>query len=302
MSDTGGDFRRLRYFKAVAEELHFRRAAETLKVAQPALSRQIHDLERDLGVRLFERGRRRIELTSAGIELLAGVRTLLEVFETATERAREAHDGGRGVLTIGSVGMVMVRHLPSVVRLFRSQYSGVAIDISVHRSAEVLEALRRGRVQLAFATGFEAEEGIVGTPLWAFAPRVVLPRDHPLANEAILHLNRLDGETLFIHHRHAYAYREVMALCAEQRFTPGAIKEVGQIADLETLIGLVGCGLGVAILPSPLEEIIFPSVVFKPIATKQATITICWRSNDLNPLVHNFARCATGSLSGPAVE
>ena len=290
---SGSDLRRLYLFKMLAEELHFRRAAEAAQVAQPALSRHIGELEHDLGIKLFERNRRKVELTAAGRELLAGVSTILAHFDETTQRAREAQGGRRGALAIGSVGMVMVRQLPAIVRENQKRFPNVSVDIAIYRSADLLDALRRHRVELAFATAFEPDATLTGKVLWTFQPRVVLPCDHPLAQRPIVRLKQLDGETLFMHSRGATAYREVMALCQEQNFIPGAIKEVSPIADLETLIGLVACGLGVTILPSPLEEIHFPTVIFKPIATQQVfDVAACWRRDEDNPLVHTFVDLA----------
>jgi DNA-binding transcriptional LysR family regulator len=290
------DFRRLRYFVAVAEHLNFRRAAESLNTSQPSLSQQIRALEEQLGVVLFERTKRRVRLTSAGSVYLAGIRHVISEVDAYGEQAREAQAGLRGTLTVGTNGMVMIEHIPHVVRRFREEFPDVTLSLSILRSPELVAALRAGRIELAFSTGVETDAELATQLLWHLPSRVVLPVDHPLAGRESVHLRELDGETLITHPRRggAGANSQVMALCREQGFTPKAIKEVAEIADLETLIGLVACGLGVTILPSSFATIAPPSVVFKTIAATDAAnrISACWRQGEENPLVRNFVRIA----------
>lgn len=286
------DFRKLRYFRVLAETLNFRRAAESLGIAQPSLSRHIRELEEDLGVKLFERNKRKVSLTSAGTELLSGVRAILDQFESTTQRVRDAQAGRRGALAIGTVGMVMISHLPELVRAFRAEYPAVEVAVSIMRSPSLMDALRRRRVQIAFTPHYyEPDELLTGRTVWEFPPSVVLPRGHRLAGEDVVNLGELSGETLFVHPRRADAYRDVMALCRDQRFVPGSIKEVPEVADLETLIGMVACGLGVTILPSTFEPMATPAVAFKAIATDERyRVSACWHRDEASPLVAAFLR------------
>jgi DNA-binding transcriptional LysR family regulator len=290
------ELRRLRYFIAVAEHLNFRRAADALQTSQPSLSQQIRGLEDELGVTLFERTKRRVRLTNAGLELLGGVRQAVADFDDGTRRAREAQTGIRGALTIGAAGMVMIAHLPKVVRAYRASYPDVRLNLMIMRNPDLLDALRAGRIELAFAAYAELDEQIRSEPLWRFPSRVVLPNDHPLAGRPSVHLRELNGEALIIHPRRggSGANSVVMALCREQGFTPGAVREVPEIADLETLVGLVACGLGITILPAPFELIGSPAVVFKPLAGTDdaAQISACWRTDENSPLVQQFVAAA----------
>ena len=292
------EFRRLRYFLAVAEHLNFRRAAEEVEVAQPSLSQQIRALEDELGFELFERSKRQVRLTKAGSEYLVGVRNGLAEFEALAVRAKAARDGLRGTLAIGTAGMLMIEHLPRIVRAFRSEYADVDFTITIMRNPDLMEALRRGRIELAFATGVVDETSVAVQPLWSFRSRVVLPVEHRLADRPAVPLAELSGETLIVHpHRGggSGANGAVMAVCREQGFVPGAVREVPEIADLETLVGLVACGLGVTILPSPFEALICSKrVVFKPIdgLRVQARISACWRRDEDSPLVRNFVDVA----------
>jgi DNA-binding transcriptional LysR family regulator len=276
--------------------LNFRRAAEALNTSQPSLSQQIRALEGQLGVVLFERTKRRVQLTTAGSVYLAGIRHVISEADAYGEQAREAQAGLRGTLTVGANGMVMIEHIPPVVRSFRKAFPDVSLSLSILRNPEIGAALRAGRIELAFSTSVEADDEVTTQLLWSLPSRVVLPADHPLAGRESLHLRELDGETLITHPRRggAGANSQVMALCREQGFAPKAIKEVAEIADLETLIGLVACGLGITILPSSFATIAPPSVVFKAIAATNAAsrISACWRQGEVNPLVRNFVRIA----------
>ncbi len=287
------ELRRVRYFIAVAEQLNFRRAAEVLATSQPSLSQQIRALESELGFTLFERTKQRVSLTAAGARYFESVRHLVDEFDACARRARETQDGTRGTLSIGASGMVMIELLPAAVRRFTARYPGVDVNVTVLRNPELIAALRRGRIDLAFASAVEPDGEVSAERLWSFPPRIVLPRDHPRAADAHVRLRELDGETLITHpHRGGGgAGGAVLALCREQRFTPGAIREVSEVADLETLIGLVACGLGITILPAPFEALLAsPMIAFRPIAETARTtqISACWRSGDGSTLVKNF--------------
>ncbi|MGA2392349.1 MAG: LysR family transcriptional regulator [Candidatus Lustribacter sp.] len=288
------EFRRLHYFLAVAEHLNFRRAAEELEIAQPSLSQQIRALEADLGFELFERNRRQVNLTKAGAEYLVGVRNGLAEFEAVARRSRAARDGLRGTLSIGTAGMLMIEHMPRIVRAFRSDFPDVDLTLTIMRNPDLFDALRRGRVELAFTTGNPADPQIGHEPLWSFSSRVVLPADHALAASSAVRLSELSGETLIVHpHRGggSSANGVVMALCREHGFVAGAVREVPEIADLESLVGLVACGLGVTILPSPFELLICSAMVhFKPIRDVQndGQLSAYWRKDERSQLISNF--------------
>lgn len=295
------EFRRLHYFLAVAEHLNFRRAAEELEIAQPSLSQQIRALEAELGFELFERNRRQVNLTKAGAEYLVGVRNGLAEFEAVARRSRAARDGLRGTLSIGTAGMLMIEHMPRIVRAFRSEFPDVDLTVTIMRNPDLLDALRRGRVELAFTSAIPPDPHVGDEPLWRFSSRVVLPAGHPLAPRDTIDLADLSGETLIVHpHRGggSSANGVVVALCRERGFVPDTVREVPEIADLESLVGLVACGLGVTILPSPFELLIRSSMVhFKPISGVKDDVRISayWRKDERSRLISNFLDVAQRS-------
>jgi DNA-binding transcriptional LysR family regulator len=296
---TRVDFRHLRYFVAVAEHLNFRRAAEALRTSQPSLSQQIRSLEGELGIVLFERTKRSVRLTSAGMTYLAGVRELLSDADSCAERAREAQAGLSGSLSICASGMVMIDHVPRVVRRFRSDFPDVNLSLMIRRRLDIVGALRSRLVELAFATSVEGDADVATQRLWSLPPCLVLSTDHPMAFEEHVDLRRLKDETLVMLPRNRGGDTHLMALCTEQGFAPKSVKEVSEIADFETLMGHVACGLGITILSSPFEKIAPPGVVFKPIPrTKLAlVVSACWRRREANPLVQNFLELARASAA-----
>src|SRR5262249_30235111 len=147
------ELRHLRYFVAVAEELHFGRAAARLHLAQPALSRQIRSLEEEVGLRVLERDRRRVALTAAGAVFLGEARFLLGHVDDAVEAARRADRGELGSLRIGYVPAVVTTGLPEIVRGFRKRFPGVDVRLQEMNPAMQVEALLGERVDVAFSRG-----------------------------------------------------------------------------------------------------------------------------------------------------
>jgi DNA-binding transcriptional LysR family regulator len=300
------ELRRLRYFVAVAEHLSFRRAAESLKTAQPSMSQQIRALEAELGVDLFERTKRRVRLTNAGVEFLVGVRRIIHDVDACAQRARDAQHGRRGQIDVGTNGMVMIDHLPRVVRAFRATYPDVSVRVTILRNPDLTDAVRNRRIELAFTTDDNPDDTLEICQLWVLPQCVVLPSDHPLAMRPAIALRDLREETLITHPRRGGggANSVIAALCREQRFVPHATKEVPEIADYESLIGLVACGFGFTILPAPFEHTAPRSVVFKPIEgpARPLQISARWRTDETNPLIENFVTAARGTdLAGGLV-
>ena len=241
------ELRRVRYFCAVAGHLSFRAAAAELHLSQSALSEQIAGLERDLGVTLFDRSNRRVRLTPAGMEYLAGARHVIRDFEANGERAREAQAGRRGSLRIGTVGLAVIDHVPRAVRAFRAAYPDVDVTIRIVRDPDPLDALFARRADVVIAVDVESgDERVAIEPLWTSAQRIVLPADHPLAAAAAVRLADLQNEMLVTYALRGGGgpHRSVLALCREQQFTPKQTYEVAEVAELETLLGFVELRFG----------------------------------------------------------
>lgn len=290
------DIRRLRSFTTLAEHLSFSRAAEVLDTSQPALSHQIASLEEELGVRLFERTKRRVELTNAGAEYLDGIRGAMQLLDACAGRARDAQAGRRGTLAIAAIGMAMIRPLPTVVRTFSSRFPETRLSLSILRHPDPFEAVRSNRAQLAFGSETAGLLDLERSLLWSFPFRVILPADHRLAGQAEINLRDLEAETLFTPPQRGGSAGgdEALAVCRDLALTPADVRQVPEVADVEAILGLVACGLGFSILPAPYETFYLPSVTFKPIAgcRRRIHISAFWRRGETNPLVANFLEIA----------
>jgi DNA-binding transcriptional LysR family regulator len=177
------ELRHLRYFIAVAEELHFGRAAARVHVAQPAVSRQIRALEEEIGLNLFERDRRIVALTAAGAAFLVEVRSLLRHVEDAVVTAHRAARGELGSLRIGYVPAVVHTGLPEIIRVFRKRFSHVDVRLQEMNPAMQLEALLAERVDVGFVRGPIVEPALASKTVLKEPLVAVLPSGHRLGDD-----------------------------------------------------------------------------------------------------------------------
>jgi DNA-binding transcriptional LysR family regulator len=288
------ELRHLRYFLAVAEQLHFRRAAKSLETSQPSLSLQIRTLEAELGVRLFERTKRSVRLTAAGKLYEAEVRRILADLEAANQRALEAARGTRGELTLATSIATLMSYFPRIVRRFRATYPDVTLRMHMIHAVELVDALVARRVQLGFVQVPPNAERLLSEPLWEHRFVVALPADHPAAGHKAVNLRALSGERLIAYARTSSASiaAEVDALCTEQHFVPGAVEEV---AETTTVFGLVACGNGIAIMPAHVQSVAPPGILFKPLdppSARRMHISACWHRAEDSPLIAAFITIA----------
>src|SRR5450432_266347 len=173
------ELRHLRYFVTVAEELHFGRAAARLHMAQPPLSRQIQLLEAELGFQLFERSRRRVELTPAGGALLGGARQVFDTLDVAIHDARSASQGESGRLVVGYPSSLAYSGLTELLRAFRSRVPGVEVTLRELSPGEQLSALKAGNLDVGFVRSSLDDPSLSAELVRREALMVVLPNDHP---------------------------------------------------------------------------------------------------------------------------
>ncbi|SMG60724.1 LysR family transcriptional regulator [Paraburkholderia susongensis] len=260
--------RLLRQFIAVAEELHFGRAAARLNMAQPPLSQAIKHLEQIVGVPLFTRSRHFVELTPAGTVFLSEARELLAAGQRAIDAARDASSGPSGRVTIGFVGSVSFEILPRILRELRRRFSAIRIELRELASTEQMESLAAGRIDV----------GIVRLPISNaadFSVREIcserfvaaLPKDHPRAKARVLRLKDLAGEPFmnFPPDRIPALHTKVLLACEAAGFSPHVAMEAWQTASM---VSLVAAGMGVALVPAQVRNCSHPKVVFKTIADR----------------------------------
>jgi DNA-binding transcriptional LysR family regulator len=263
------DSRHFRYFIAAAEELHFARAAERLGVAQPAMSQQIRSLEDQLGVRLFSREKKRVELTEAGAAFLIEARAALASLEKAVRVAQDTARGELGRIIIGFVGSAMYKSsLPEILKAYRTKFPCVELVLEEMGSVQQLEFVESQHIDIAILRDPPPEllpKGLASFELARHKLVAVLPSNHPLADAPTLALSRLAHEPfLALDDRSKISLAPVtVRLCREAGFEPDIRLRLSQIA---TLIHLVGAGHGVSIIPDLASYLNLPDVHFIPLS------------------------------------
>ncbi len=270
------ELRHLRYFIAVAEELHFTRAAERLHIGQPPLGQQIQALEEELGVQLFERNRRRVELTEAGKHLLAGARRVFAETERAVTEAQRAARGEIGELRVGySASLPFTSMLPKVLHDYRETHPHIELKLSSLFSVEQYDALLANRLDIGLLrySGRNVPDGIELYEISRDDLRVVINANHPLAKQESLALLDLKDEG-FITYPHDVGGRfneHERQLCLAAGFEPRVVQEA---REATTQIGLVAAGLGIALLPAPLACVKIDGVRYLPLRDPGAHVLL----------------------------
>ncbi|NEA25976.1 LysR substrate-binding domain-containing protein [Actinomadura bangladeshensis] len=268
------DLRHLRYFVAVAEELHFGRAAERLTMAQPPLSQAIRRLETELGVELFHRSTRRVDLTDAGRAYLARARKILGEVDEAAHEARLVAAGAVGHLAIGCVGSATYSLLPALSRGLSLELPGV--DFSFRGEMLVPDqaaALRAGEIDLALLRPPIADLSLTVLPLRRDRLVVAVPADHALAAVRQPSVTDLADADLIVHSadRRSVMYDVVLGLFRDAGVEPRIRHEV---AETSTLITLVAGGLGVAVVPEPVTALALEGVAYRPLASPAVDVEL----------------------------
>lgn len=284
------ELRHLRYFVAVAQALSFTKAASQLRVAQPALSRQIRILEDELGVRLLERNRRGTQLTQAGRAFLVEACGLLEQSQHAIEVAQKVERVGAGQLNVGYVWGLFHTIAPKLIASFHRRFPAVAVHLFDLAATEQADALAAGKLDAGFI-GFAHEADTV-----KLAKRQIgkcrfvaaVPKNHPAVRLSRVRLSMLADDFFFAISEQTYpgASRFVSAACEKAGFRPKILQAVERGY---TILGLVAAGCGVALLPESLRHLPHPGVVFRPLADPpEGGLFIAWRSNHRAPLRDSF--------------
>jgi DNA-binding transcriptional LysR family regulator len=285
------ELRHMRYFVAVAEHLHFGRAAEALMTAQPSLSRQIQQLEEELGVKLFERNNRNVELTAAGRIFLADARRTLDAADAGMRHARENAEGTRGQLRLGFIAGAMMTHLPLVLREHRQRFPDVDIVAHTMSIPEMQAALHTGTIDLAWTIP-PPDPDITSAIITADSLVAAVPAGHRLAKRKLIAIGDLAGEALIVLSRSVtpMLHDDTIAMCLANGFRPSRIYEV---LEGLTLLGFVAAGYGVSLAPFPWSVLQLPGVAFRKLSVDFAyNETLSWRSDRYTPIVRTFVETA----------
>ncbi|GAA4484160.1 LysR family transcriptional regulator [Microbacterium panaciterrae] len=266
----------MRYFMAVADELHFGRAAQKLHMSQPPLSVQIGRLEREFGTTLFDRSTRRVQLTPAGRHLQESARRILAEVDSARADMRDYVDGLTGQLSVGFVSSANYTVLPDVVRLFRARSAKVALTLVPLTSGEQMERLRDGRLDVGIVRDENpAADHVSSVPLTAevvFEERLVacLPIGHPLAQRIEVTVDEIVAVPMISYPRllmPGFVDRVTEVLSA----APHAANVIQEVVHQETALGFVAAGVGASILPASVRQLIPASIAVVPLAGAPTT-------------------------------
>lgn len=287
------ELRQLRYFVALAEELHFGRAAARLHLTQPPLSIAIKALERELGVLLFERTSRRILLTAIGQELLREARAVLRRVEAMTEQAARAAHGRIGTLSIGFISLADYNFLPGALKLFHEDFPDVQVSLYESYSDLIASNLESGTLDIGYIFQPPEVSPALRYRMVAREPLIVaLPADHPLARLKRVPLARLAKERFFLFPRHhgALAFDTIVGFCVQHGFSPRLEQEARQ---MQTTVSLVSSGRGVALLPECVRRLGREGVVYRPLVGPTPLIEqgAIWRADDDSAIAKAFLDC-----------
>lgn len=293
-------FRHLRYFVVVADELHFGRAAEVLGIAQPPLSQSIQRLERELGVELFDRSRRQIELTPAGRLLVDEADRLLAGEERMRALMRMVREGKLGTLRAGIPPETPAMTLQALLTRLADQVPGLDLDLLELTSGEQVRMLAAGQLDVGVVHHPVDGDDLRFGPAVRVRLGVVLPRASPLARSAELDLADLAGHDLVLPPRATAPgwYDHVLDACRQHGFTPARIRHAN---NPEFMLGLVLAGQAVAIEPMSASRR-EPRVVWRPIAGNplRRTTSAVWPGQSPHPAAERFADVVANTLNESA--
>jgi DNA-binding transcriptional LysR family regulator len=299
------DTRRLRYFVATAEELHFGKAAQRLGISQPPLSVQIRTLEQELGVELLERNQRNVALTKAGEVLFHEARKILLAVDQAALLTQRTARGLQGSLSVGFNAPADYGFLPELVRAYRQQFPSIALQVRNASTDEQIEELRNRQLDVGLLSQrcddshLECQE-VAAEPLIA-----AIPVGHPLSTQSTrLSIKRLADEELVMFPRQTapVLFDEIVGFCREADFSPRIAQESRQT---QAVISLVAAGLGIGIVPTSIRHMNRKGVVYRSFReqTPRARIYAAWSRNQPSAAIANFVALArkTASLDREAL-
>jgi DNA-binding transcriptional LysR family regulator len=278
------ELRHLRYFVAVAEELNFTRAAARLHVAQPALSRQMKDLEEEVGTKLFERGHAGVQLTRGGKTFYLRARSLLAAAVDAVNDTRTAGGAITGRVIIGFMSGLHLNYLHPALERLKREHPRVELDYFHGLPGQQMKALREGRIDIAFVNLPEPLAGLQHTVIWRVSFEVVLPRKHRLAHRREFVLEDLKGEDFVFCTRDARPefYDDFIHHCSNAGFRPRIVKEIGGYPT--NMLGLVSVGVGISVLPHFRDAERIRGLIWRPLVKPRwwTDFALVWRAETVS--------------------
>lgn len=276
------ELRHLRYFVAVAEELHFTRAAQRLGLGQPPLSQQIQQLENELGSPLFKRLPRGVALTETGMAFFFDAKAILAQVERATRNVQRIARGDQGAITIGMINSAPFHpRIQLILREFREQYRAVALSLIEGSTPELAKAVLAGTMDAAFVRPLISDDpGLVVETLFDEDLLIALPSNHPLGKQKTLSVESLAREPFVMFSREVGSglYDEIIAACRRGGFSPRIEQEALQVTSI---VNLVAAGMGVSMVPASMRQINSSGVIYRRIddPAPKARMSLVYREN-----------------------
>ena len=292
---VGMELRHLRYFVTVAEELNISRASARLRISQPAVSRQVRDLEEELRVALFRREKHGLKLTPAGEAFLAHARDLLRRSGEAVKQMAEFSKQPNQTITVGYIAPILSSVLTPALRRFSQERPDTEVALREMSPGEQVKALRAGRIDLALLGNPcpEVEHEFAVTVLKRIPFQAVLPDNHRLALRKRIALAELEGEPFIGFSEETFPGRNtaICAGCQAAGFTP---RFRHQVENLSALLALVAAGKGVTLAPAEVSQLAHPQAVFVPLKPPAPSVVsaAAQRKDDANPLVKELLECS----------
>lgn len=279
------ELRHIRYFLALAEELNFSRAAERLHITQPPLSRQIQELEEEIGAKLFYRTKRNVELTNAGKVFLNKAYQILDQVEQACVSTRLSSTGKEGEFRIGFTGAV--QDLIPTIQEYRKRYPLVGIILEHMSTFKQIEALNENRIDIGLISSPVNNSKIQVIPIKKMNFVLALPEQHPLNSKKSIYLSDMANETFIMTPKSVGAlyYETFMSVFQKAGFTPNITI---QAHDLQTVLALVAAGMGVTLTPSPFNSI--NGIIKRKVEDVNLTVNglLAWRIDNKSKILDEF--------------
>jgi DNA-binding transcriptional LysR family regulator len=294
--------RQARYFVAVADELHFGRAAEVLQMSQPPLSQAIRALERQIGARLLDRTSRSVALTEAGHAFLRECRVLLANAERAERAAALAQTGVTGSLRLGAVTSAFADPLPAILGTFRRRRPGVTLRVTEIDTHDGRDAVLSGELDVALVRQVPSDRRLESHPLRRDHLVVALPTDHAASADPQRRIdlaNLADEDWVWLPRRVSPDYHdELVAACRQYGFSPRATHVAGSITSQ---LAMVACGLGVTLVPKIVADLHRDGMTYREPTRRLELVelSLLWRADETEPLVHAFVHAATHPRPAP---
>ena len=279
------ELRHIRYFLAVAEELHFRKAAERLYISQPGLSRQIKQMEDDLGIKLFERNNRKVNLTKVGLYLKTELSRKLKNLDHIFNHAKLLHEGKNGILNLGYVGSAMQKIIPDLLLKFKKDHPNVLFNLKEMDNKRQIEHLFLQNIDVSFTRLERVSRDLNIQQVLKEPFCLVLPKDYPIDSTNFKDISQFKNESFILFDKEfSPYYKKVMQIFDDSGFTPQISHNT---IHSSTIYKLVENNLGIAIVPKSLQLKFYKNVKFIELdkIPQRTILSIVWDNNNTNPIL-----------------